>query len=80
MNRQTATVITAISAVVALCLSLTCCGFGFASLAGGGTYQFGSQGGQVPPMAGIPAICLGILVWALPAGLWFFLVRQKQQQ
>ncbi len=71
MRRQTPTLLLILSLAIAVCLSMSCCTTGVISLAGGSTYQIGAQGGQVPPAAGIPLICLGVLVWVLPLGLWY---------
>ncbi len=72
MSGKTSTWLLILSVLIALCLSMSCCTTGFASLAGGGTYQIGAQTGQMPPAAGIPFICLGGLVWVLPPGLWYW--------
>ena len=50
------------------------------TLAGGGTYSMGTQGGDLPPWVGIPGICLAILVWAVPILLWVFLVRNAEDE
>jgi len=77
MNRQPGTIITIVVAVLTLCPSLFCCVFGVTTLAGGGSWSVMSEAGQIPPLAGIPILCLSFLVWLLPVGLWFFLARGK---
>lgn len=78
MDKKTGTIITIVVAVLTLCCSLGCCGGGIATLAGGGSYSLGTESGQLPTWAGIPGICLGILVWVVPILLWVFLVRNAE--
>jgi hypothetical protein len=80
MTKQTGTIITIVVAVLTLCCSLSCCGGGIATLAGGGTMTFGGETTDLPPTAGIPGICLGLLVWVVPVLLWVFLVRGKEEE
>lgn len=72
MNQQNAKLWTAVTALVAACPSLFCCIMGFSMLAGGGTYELGGTSGQTPAWLGLPIICLGLLPWALPIGVWLY--------
>ena len=67
-----------LAAVVTACPSLFCCFFGVATLAGGGTYEVGSQSGQMPPSMGLVFLALSLVPWLLFAGVWFF-VRRSQR-
>ena len=80
MDKKTGTIITIVVAVLTLCCSLACCGGGIATLTGNGTYTMGTDSGNLPTWAGIPGICLAILVWAVPVLLWVFLVRNAEDE
>ncbi|GEM_PF-6841187 len=67
----------ALSAVVAACPSLFCFVFGVATLFGGGSYEVGAESGQMPPSMGLVFLCLGLLPWLLPAGVWFYTRRRS---
>ena len=71
MSKQNGIIITIVVAVLTLCCSTVCCASGIYTLADQG------QTLEVEPYAGIPVICLGILVWVVPLLLWLFLVRGK---
>ncbi len=66
-----------LSAVLAACPSFACCLFGFVTLTGSSTYEVNSQSGQMPPSMGLLFLCLGLLPWLLPAGVWFFTRRKE---
>jgi len=72
MTKQTGTIITIVVAVLTLCCSTICCASGIFTLVDEGRTL------EVEPYVGIPAICLGLLVWVLPLLLWLFLVRGKE--
>ena len=75
MTKQTGTIITIVVAVLTLCCSTICCASGIFTLVDEGrTLDIEPYVGIV----GIPAICLGLLVWVLPLLLWLFLVRGKE--
>ncbi|NPA26020.1 MAG: hypothetical protein GXO36_00250 [Chloroflexi bacterium] len=64
------------SALLAACSSLFCGFMGLVTLMGGSTYEVGAESGQVPPGMGLVFLCLALLVWLLPAGVWW-IVRAK---
>ncbi|RME05668.1 MAG: hypothetical protein D6803_08445 [Anaerolineae bacterium] len=70
MHQENAKLWTVITGFVAACPSLFCCVMGIGTLAGGGTYELGSQAGQTPAWIGLPLLCLAILPWLLPFGVW----------
>ena len=75
MSKQTGMIITIIVAVLTLCCSMTCCASGVYHAATGGQ-PFDDT--YIEWYAGIPIICLGILIWVVPLLLWLFLVRGKE--
>lgn len=75
MNKQTGTIITIVAAVLTLCCSVTCCGFGIFTIVDEG-YTLGLD--MSPYAVGIPGVCLAILVWIVPVLLWVFLVRNQE--
>ena len=62
--------------IVAACPSLFCCAIGIGTLTGAGTYELGSTVGETPPAVGAVMICLGLLPWLLPAGVWTYMRRR----
>jgi uncharacterized membrane protein len=74
MDKKTGTIITIVVAVLTLCCSVTCCGFGIYTIVDEG-YTLGIDS---PYAVGIPGICLAILAWIVPVLLWVFLVRNKE--
>ena len=71
-----------LSGAVAACPSLACCLFGLSALAGTGTYATDMGGGAtsagtVSPAVGLVFLCLSLVPWALPAGVWFYF-RKKE--
>lgn len=71
MDKKTGTIITIVLAVLTLCCSLACCV--------GGVYTFiaGEDDLDVPPAAGIPGVCLAVLVWIVPVVVGIILLRGK---
>jgi len=71
----------ALSGVAAACPSLFCCFMGFTTMAGATTYttEYGgtSATGTMNPAMGAVFLCLGLLPWLLPAGVWFY-TRKKE--
>ncbi len=69
-----------LSGVVAACPSFFCCLMGFTTLAGATTYEteFGgaTSSGTMNPAMGLVFLCLGLLPWLLPAGVWLY-TRKK---
>lgn len=74
MTKQTATIITLVGVVLALCCSVTCCASGILVAADDG-YILGTY---IEPGWGALPICLGLLVWGVPLLLWIFLLRGKE--
>lgn len=72
MTKQTGTILTIVVAVLTLCCSTTCCASGIYTLVDN------QRTLDIDPYAGIPVICLGVLVWVVPLLLWLFLVRGKE--
>ncbi len=70
MNAQNAKIWTGITGLAVACPSLFCCAMGLGTLLGGGTYELGSSSGQMPPWVGVPLLCLSLLPWLLPIGVW----------
>ena len=66
-----------LAVIVAACPSLFCCSFGAITLAGGGTYEMGTQSGQLPPSMGLVFLCLGLLPWLIVGGIWLFVQRRN---
>ncbi len=73
----------AVTSTLAACPSLSCCVFGFSTLAGATTYETEVGGmtstGTLDPAWGILLLCLAIVPWFLPAGVWFYLNRKEKQ-
>ena len=72
-----------LSGVVAACSSFFCCLFGVVTLMGATTYEteFGgtTSQGTMNPASGLLFLCLGLLPWLLPAGVWFYFRRKEDQ-
>jgi len=76
MTKQTGTTITLVVAILTLCCSLTCCAAGiFILIDQNQTIDIDAE----PYVAGIPTICLGVIVWIIPLLLWLILVRGKEE-
>ncbi len=71
------------SGAVAACPSFACCLFALTTFAGATTYEteFGgaTSAGTVNPMMGFFFLCLSLVPWALPAGVWFYFRRKENQ-
>jgi len=69
---------------VAACPSFFCCLFGVVTLMGATTYEteFGgtTSQGTMNPASGLLFLCLGLLPWLLPAGVWFYFRRKEDQR
>ncbi len=77
MDKKTGTIITIVAAVLTLCCSITCCVGGILNMVDGGN----TLGLDINPyLIGLPAVCLGILGWAIPILLWVFLVRGREDE
>jgi len=70
-----------VSSLVAACPSLACCFFGLAAFTGGATYEAelggASSAGTMSPAMGLVFLCLSLVPWFLPAGVWFYFRRQS---
>ena len=82
MTKQTGTIITIVLAVIFGCCGLITCSSGVIALAGLGTWDTTdfsgvTRTGQIPPVYGLPIICLGIVFVAIPVVSYFLWVRGK---
>lgn len=80
MDKKTVGLIATIgTALFCGCPGIFLCLFGAASALGGGTFELGQESGQVPPAAGVPLLCLGLLLIVVPVAVGFFTLRRKPQ-
>ncbi len=80
MDKKTVGLIATIAtALFCGCPGIFLCLFGAASALGGGTFELGSQSGDVPPALGILFLCLGLLLIVVPIAVGFFTLRKKPQ-
>ncbi|RCK77008.1 MAG: hypothetical protein ANABAC_3433 [Anaerolineae bacterium] len=80
MDKKTVGLIATIATVFLCgCPGIFLCIFGAASAFGAGTFELGEQSGQIPPSAGIPILCLGLLLMVVPVAVGFFTLRKKPQ-
>lgn len=73
MHKQNAKLWTAVAGLVFACPSLVCLYTGVGILIGQGSYtpDANTMAGQtISPILGLPLLCLGLLPWALPFGVW----------
>jgi hypothetical protein len=77
MTRKNGTILTIASALLVGCPSCFCILFGLISAAGAGTYELGSDVGNISPGVGILILLAGGLGLLVPAAVWFFTVRGK---
>lgn len=80
MDTKTKGIVATIAAVVLCgCPGFFLCVFGAATAFGGGTYNLGSQGGNIPPSMGFVFLCLSLIFMLIPIGVGFFLLRKKPE-
>lgn len=79
-RKQTGILLTAGSALLCGCPGLFLCLFGGISAAGAGTYDLGSEVGQIPSSTGVVLLCLGIFLTLVPLGVGYFTLRNKPQE
>ncbi|HEX9617442.1 MAG TPA: hypothetical protein VGA03_08485 [Anaerolineales bacterium] len=78
MDRKTTGILlTGGSALLCGCPGLFLCLFGGLSAAGAGTYDLGTDVGQISSGAGIALLCLGILLTLIPLGVGYFSLRNR---
>jgi hypothetical protein len=78
MNRQNATILTVVTAIVVGCPACGCLFFGISTLLGNTTYTLNNQEQAIDSVYGIPLLCLGLIGILVPVAVWFFTVRGKQ--
>lgn len=76
-RRTTGILLTAGSVLLCGCPGLFLCLFGALSAAGAGTYELGSDIGQIESGTGIALLCLGILLTLIPLAVGYFSLRNK---
>lgn len=80
MDKKTIGLIATIgTALFCGCPGIFLCLFGAASALGAGTFELGEQSGNIPPSAGVPILCLGLLLMVIPVAVGFFTLRKKPQ-
>ncbi len=71
-----------LSSAAAACPSLFCCFIAFTTFMGATTYETEVGGttsaGTVNPMMGFVFLCLALVPWLLPAGVWFYFRRKEE--
>ena len=79
MDKKTTGIIATVASVLLCgCPGLFLCAFGAASAAGAGTWELGSDVGQIPSGAGFVILCVGLLFAAIPIAVGFFTLRNKK--
>jgi len=78
MDAKTKGIVGTIAAVLLCgCPGFFLCVFGAATAFGGGTYNLGSNGGNIPPTMGFVFLCLSLILMIIPIVAGFFLLRPK---
>lgn len=78
-KRTTGIIATVVSALLCGCSSLFLCIFGFGTVTGNGTYNLGSQAGNMPPTIGYVFLCLSVILILVPVAVGFFTLRKKPE-
>jgi hypothetical protein len=78
-NKNTGMIATIATALLCGCPGAFLCLFGAISSFGGGTYSLGSDGGNIPPAAGIGLVCVALIMLLIPVGVGFFTLRKKPE-
>ena len=76
-NRTKGIIATIASVLLCGCPGLFLCIFGIAAATGSGTYNLGSQTGNIPPTYGYVFLCLSGLLLLIPVAAGFFTLRKK---
>jgi hypothetical protein len=78
MDRRTTGIIaTVASGLLCGCPGLFLCLFGALSAAGLGTYELGTDTGQIETGTGVLLLCVGILLALIPVAVGFFTLRNR---
>jgi hypothetical protein len=78
MDKKTVGIISTIAAVLLCgCPGLFLCVFGAASAAGAGTWELGSDVGEISPGVGVAILCVGLIFIVIPIAVGFFTLRNK---
>ncbi len=78
MEKKTTGIIATVAAVLLCgCPGIFLCLFGAISAFGGGTYNLGSQSGNVSPTVGFVLMCLSVILVAIPIVVGIFTLRNK---
>ena len=78
-NKNTAMIITVVTALICGCCSLFMCIMGFGTITGNGTYDLGGASQAMPPAAGYAFLCLSIIAIIIPIAVGFFTLRKKPE-
>lgn len=79
-NKNTAMIVTVVTALLCGCCSLFMCIMGIGTVTGNGTFTLGSGGDQpMPPAAGYAFLCLSIIAIIIPIVVGFFMLRKKPE-
>ncbi|HVN15104.1 MAG TPA: hypothetical protein VMT73_05135 [Anaerolineales bacterium] len=78
MDNRTKGIIATVAAVLLCgCPGLFLCLFGAITAFGGGTFNLGSQSGNIPTTYGYVFLCLSLIFILIPIGVGFFTLRNK---
>lgn len=83
MHQQNAKLWTLITGAVVACPSLVCLYFGVGILIGQGKFTPDANTldyQTINPLYGLPLLCLGLLPWLLPLGVWLIARRRPAPQ
>ena len=78
-NKNTAVIITVITALFCGCCSLFTCIMGFGTVTGNGTYDLGGASQAMPPTFGYVFLCLSVIMIIIPIAVGFFTLRKKPE-
>ena len=78
-NKNTAMIITAVTALLCGCCSLFACIMGIGTVTGNGTFNLGGASQPMPPTAGYVFLCLSIIIIIIPFIVGFFMLRKKPE-
>ena len=78
-NKNTAMIITGITALFCSCCSLFACVMGIGTVAGNGEFTMGNSAQAMPPAVGYVFLCLSIIMIIIPIAVGFFMLRKKPE-